>query len=293
MRTNWLRALLFVCMGTIGCTSRGTEDAGADLGAGSSALGAGAGSLALVRLERLTQVEAGASRLVANAKVARYSGLDASAVLKLLGADVRDGEGCSFTSGLDDLALAPEARVDLLSVGDLTLRVGELTETFSARLFPDLATTASGWFYAGHADLPSGSGEFEEYVLSAQGEQGVGRFDVTIGSPGEVKGLQAAGLGLERDGVLSRGHDVELAWEPEDMRNRIELELHAAGGVLSCLARDDGRFMLPHGKLSSLEADPQASLVVRRVAVIAADMQGIESAYVRVAATRTLPVVLQ
>jgi hypothetical protein len=304
MRTTWSRALLFVCAGTIGCTSRGTEDAGADLGASSASLRTGSGSLAFVRLERTSSLprgtarldghaDEGSPRLVANAKVARYSGIDGSAVLKLLGADVRDNESCSLISRLDDFSLAPEARVELLSVGDIALRVGELSQTLSPRLFPDLATTASGWFYAGNADLPLGGPELEEYVLSAQGEHGVGRFETSIAAPGEVQALELAGLSLEREGVLVRAVDAELSWEPEDLRNRVEIEVHAGGSVLSCVARDDGRFVLPQSKLASLEADTDASLVVRRVTVIAADMQGIESAYVRVAATRTLPLLLQ
>jgi len=290
---TWSRALLFVCAGTIGCTGRGNEDAGADLGATGSALHAGTGSLALVRLERLSHPEAASARLVVNAKVARFSGLDGTAALRLLGADVREVESCTLVSRLDDFQLAPEARVQLLAVGDISLRVGELAHTLSPRLFPDLATTASGWFYAGNAELPIGGSELDEYVLSAPGEQNVGRFEVSLAAPGDVLGLELLGQSLERDGVMARAADAELTWEPEDLRSRVEIEVHAAGNVLSCAARDDGRFVLPQSKLASLEPDSAASLVLRRVSVVAADMQGVESAYVRVAATRTLPVVLE
>jgi hypothetical protein len=281
-----------VCAGTAGCTSRGTEDAGADLGASSASLGSASGSLAFVRLERLAHLEGSSPRLVANAKVARYSGIDGSAVLKLLGADVRDDESCALISRLDDFSVAPEARVELLAVGDIALRVGEHAHTLSPRLFPDLATTG-GWFYAGNTDLPAGGSELEEYLLTAQGARGIGRFETAVVAPSDVVGLEVAGLSLERDGALARASDVELTWEPEDMRNRVEFEIHAAGSVLSCVARDDGHFVLPQNKLATLDADADASLVVRRVTVIAADMQGIESAYVRIAATRTLPLLLQ
>lgn len=293
MRTTSFRALLFVCAGTIGCTGRGSDDAGAELGARSASLGTASGSLAFVRLERLAQPEGGAPRLIANAKVARYSGIDGAAVLKLLGADVRDDETCTLVSRLDDLSLAPEARVELLSIGEIALRAGELSQPLSPRLFPDLATTAGGWFYAANTDLHAGAAELDEYALSAQGERGIGRFETSIAAPSEVAGLEVAGLSLESDGVLGRASDVELTWEPEDLRNRVELEVHAGGDLLSCVARDDGHFVLPHSKLATLEADPDASLVIRRVTVIAADMQGVESAYVRVAATRTLHLLLQ
>lgn len=293
MRTRSLRALLFVCAGTIGCTGRASEDAGADLAVNSAALGAGAGTLALLRLERVAHPETASARLVANAKVARYSGLDGASVLKLLGVDVREIETCTLESRLDNFELAPEARVELLAVGDISLRVGELSNTLSPRLFPDLATTASGWFYAGNAELPADASEFDEYVISAPGEQGTGRFDAAITAPGDVLGLEAGGLSLESDAAIARTRDVELSWEPEDLRNRVEIEVHAAGSLLSCTVRDDGRFVLPANKLASLEQDEGASLVVRRVMVIAAEMQGVESAYVRVAATRTLPLRLE
>jgi hypothetical protein len=231
--------------------------------------------------------------VVANAKIARYSGLDGTAALRLLGADVHEVESCTLVSRLDDFQLAPEARVQLLAVGDISLRVGELSHTLAPRLFPDLATTASGWFYAGNAELTGGGSELDEYVLSAPGEQNIGRFEVSLAAPGEVLGLEVFGQSLERDGLVTRGGDAELSWEPEDIRNRVEIEVHAAGSVLSCAVRDDGRFVLPQSKLASLEPDTGASLVVRRVSVIAADMQGVESAYVRVAATRTLPITLE
>jgi len=336
MRTRTTRALLLSCAGMLGCSSSGGEDAGAELGAGS-------GSLALVRLERFSQPEnlgasrdparapaddtldasasgptlrpgepgvaprpgepgATSARVVANAKVARFSGLDSSSVLKLLGVDVRDGDSCTVTGRLDDFPMAPEARVELLSVGDLSLRVGDRAHTFSPQLFPDLATTASGWFYAGHFDLDSRTSETrvelkadggpergDEYVLTAQGAQGVGRFELAVAAPNEVLGLTASGTSLEHDGALYRASDAALTWEPEDMRDRLELELFAGGSVLSCSVRDDGQFLLPHAKLALLEADQQASLVVRRVRVLNAQMDGIENAYVRIASTRTLP----
>ena len=352
MRTTTIRALLLSCAGMLGCSSSGGEDAGAELGAGS-------GSLALVRLERFSppanlgsggatprgatppgttppgtpppgttpdvpaapasgspvaEPPASSARVVANAKVARFSGLDSSSVLKLLGVDVRDGDSCTVTGRLDDFPMAPEAHVELLSVGDLSLRVGDRAHTFSPQLFPDLATTASGWFYAGHFDLdatrtseanlrsraeeprastvePRADGGLErgdEYVLTAQGAQGVGRFELAVAAPNEVLGLEASGISLEQDGALNRASDAALTWEPEDIRDRLELELFAGGSVLSCSLRDDGQFLLPHAKLALLEADQQASLVLRRVRVLNAQMDGIENAYVRIASTRTL-----
>ena len=287
MRTTTLRALFLVCVGAVGCTSNGSEDAGAELGAASSALADKSGTLALVRLERVMQNEGAPARVVANAKVARYTGIDGSAVLTLLGATDREGEGCTMASRLDDFPLNPESRVELLSIGDISVRAGGRTQHLSPRLFPDLAATASGWFYAGNPDLQA---DLDEYALGAPGEQGVGRFELAVAAPAGVASLDIAGVSLEDGGALSKTRDAELTWEPEDLRDRVELEIYAGTSVLSCTVRDDGHFVLPQAKLASLDGDAQASLVARRVRVISAEMQGIEAAYVRVATSRKLAI---
>ncbi|MDB4974908.1 MAG: hypothetical protein JWN48_3249 [Myxococcaceae bacterium] len=295
MRTTSLRALLWVCAGVAGCTTSGTEDAGAELVATEMPR---SGTLALMRLESFPPSDATPARVVTNAKVARYSGLDGSSVLKLLGVDVRDGESCSVSGRLDDFPLAPDARVELLSVGDMSLKLGTQAITLSPRLFPDLAATASGWFYAGNAEMSAaperlsdgGVDRGDEYVLAAQGLAGVGRFELSVAAPSEVLGLELAGASLAVQGTLSRASDASLTWEPEDMRDRLEIEVDAGGSVLSCSVRDDGQFTLPRQKLALLEPDDKASLVVRRVRVIATDMQGIETAYVRFATTKNLSV---
>jgi hypothetical protein len=291
MRTTTLRALLLVCVGAsaggLGCTSSGSEDAGAELGSASSALADKVGSLALVRVERVAQSEGGPARVVASAKVARYVGIDGSGVLKLLGASDRESEGCTLSSRLDDFPLAPEARVELLSIGDISVRAGDWSQQLSPRLFPDLAATASGMFYAGNAELAA---EVDEYAIGAPGEHGVGRFELAIAAPSDVASLEVAGIGLDHGGALSKARDAELTWEPEDLRDRIELELYAGTSVLSCTLRDDGHFVFPQAKLANLEPDAQASLVARRVRVVSADMQGVETAYVRIATSRKLAI---
>jgi hypothetical protein len=289
MRSTRTRALLFACAAIAGCTSSGNEDAGAE--------GPGPASLALLRLERFQQdADEAPGRLVANAKIARFSGLDGSSVLKLLGAEPRDGEGCTVASRLDAFPLAPEARLELLSIGDISLRTGERVQTLSPRLFPDLASTASGWFYASGAELVpvDGGVERDDYALSASGEQGVGHFDLTLSAPGPVEGLQLDGLRLDVVAAkLARAADVQVSWDPEDMRDQLELEIYAGSTVLSCAANDDGQFTLPAAKLALLESDPQASIVVRRVLTFSTEMQGVESALVRFATTRTATLAVQ
>lgn len=270
-----------LCVLFAACTDSRGEDAGA-------VIDSREGSLALLQLERFTDSEVPLPRLVAGAKIARYHAIDSDALLRLLGADARDLDSCSVAGGLGVLDLGAEARVELLSVGDITLRAGGAQNTLSPRLFPALATTASGWFYAGEAEMALPRAELDEYVLSAFGESGVGAFEVAVAAPGPVLGLSLSGLALEQTASLARAGAVELTWEAEEAGDRIEFELYTGGSLLACTARDDGHFLLTPAQLSALEADENASLVVRRVRVAPVDMHGIASAYARVASSRTL-----
>jgi hypothetical protein len=276
----------------LGCTTADGEDAGAELAASSQS------SLALLSIERSADPGSELPRVSAGAKVARFRGIDGEGLLKLLGAEPRDLETCSSAAGLDDRAVSASARVDLLSVGPITIRLGEGQHRLPPRLFPALATTVAGWFYAGALELPASPAGNEEFALSAPGmpgaagapgTPGLGKFELSGVSPSEVHGLSLLGVGLDQDAALPRDTDAELTWEPEGQGDRIEIEIFAGNGALSCAARDDGQFSLPRARLKALDADDNATLIVRRVRVLQVDMLGIESAYARVATTRTLP----
>jgi hypothetical protein len=282
MTTRWKSSLFLASCTLFGCTTTDSEDAGQELAAGSQ------GSLALISIERSADPGAELPRVSAGAKVARFRGIDGEGLLKLLGAEPRDLETCSSGAGLDDRSFSAAAQVDLLSVGPIALRFGEGQHRLPPRLFPQLATTAAGWFYAGALELPAPSADNEEFALSAPGVNGLGKFELSGAAPGEVHALSAAGAALESGAALARDADAELTWEAEGQGDRIEIELFAGSGTLSCAARDDGHFSLPRARLKGLEIDDNATLIVRRVRVLPIEMTGIDSAYARVATARTL-----
>lgn len=282
--------LLACCALPLACTSAYTEDAGSELSGSQS-------SLALLSLERNVGSDDEQVRLSASAKVARFRGIDGDGLLKLLGAELRDLESCGAASALDP-GVSASAQVDLLSVGNITVRLGDTQHSLAPRLFPALATTAAGWFYAGGVELPAQLGGNEEFVLSAPGEAGDGKFEVLGATPSEVQGLTLSGVQLDADASspialgtsrveLRRGEAAELSWEPEAAGDRIELEIFSGGTAIACAARDDGQFNLSRAQLRLLEADESASLVIRRVRVLPVEMASIESAYVRIASART------
>lgn len=290
MRTPWKSALFLASCSLAGCTSTDSEDAGRDLASSH-------GSLALLSFERGVDAQSDQPRLSAGAKVARFRGIDGDGLLKLLGAELRDLETCGPASGLEERVVGANAEVDLLSVGPIAVRAGATRTQLEPRLFPALAATAAGWFYAGAVELPVGSLGSEELVLSAGGEGGLGRFELAAAAPQDVQGVALAGTPLEEPVseakgaaapvVVSRADALELTWEPDAQGDRVEIEVFAGGSVLSCAARDDGQFVLSRAQLRALEADDNASLVLRRVRVLPLEMAGVETAYVRLAATRT------
>jgi hypothetical protein len=221
--------------------------------------------------------------------VARFRGIDGDGLLKVLGAEPRELETCGAAAALDDGALSPAAQVDLLSVGPIALSLGGEKHSLSPRLFPALATTAAGWFYVGAAELPGSTQAGDEaFVLSAAGQAGLGRFELRGRTPVEVLGLSNAGVAVQAGSVLSRDAQLDLTWEPASSTDRIEIEIFAAGSTLSCAARDDGHFRIPSAQLHVLEADESAALIVRRVRTVPVDMAGVETAYARLAVTRSL-----
>jgi hypothetical protein len=262
------------------CNLSAAEDAGTELDVQS-------GSLGLISVERFVDSQS-LPHLVTGAKVARYRGIQGDALLGLLGALPRELETCRVEAGLNDLALNQDAHVELLSVGDIAVRLGDVVTTLSPRLFPPLASTASGLFYAGDAEIVAPRAENDEYVLSARGENGLGAFEMVAGSPTEVGNLSADGVRVEDALNIARGRPLTLTWDAEGLHDRIEIELYAGGSVLSCACRDDGHFVLPRDVMRVIDTDDDASVVVRRVRVLPVELSGIEAGYARIATTSTL-----
>jgi hypothetical protein len=220
--------------------------------------------------------------------VARFRGIDGDGLLKVLGAEPRELETCGTAAALDEGVLSPLAQVDLLSVGAIDLSLADQHHSLAPRLFPALAT-AAGWFYAGAAELPAQpAGAEDPFVLSAAGQAGLGKFELRGTTPKEVLGLALGGAALQGGSVLVRAQGLEFTWEPSSSGDRIELEIFAGGSTLSCAARDDGHFRIPGAQLKLLEADDNAALIVKRVRTVPVEMAGVESAYARLAVTRSV-----
>jgi hypothetical protein len=263
----------------VACSQGVQEDAGVEAASGM-------GSLALVHVERQAEAGSAQPRVTSSVKVARYRGIEGDRLLRLLGAEARDLDTCHVVGGLDEAPLPAAAQVELMSVGTIGLRVGEESHELSPRLFPALATTAGGFFYADAFDTHAGP-DNTAYAIAAGGKGGIGRFALALTLPDAVDGVQLSGAPATDVASLTRSADVALQWDAATGGDYLELELFVGGSMLACSLRDDGQFVLPHDQLSALDADDNAAMVLRRVRVLPVDVQGIESAYVRLSSART------
>ena len=286
--------LAFVLLATA-CTASGeVEEDGT--------LAAGAGSLAMVRLERPESSDplwAGLRAEVGGAFV-RYRGIDGRSALALVGGPaVEVGECRVITEDLARVYAEPTADIELVDVGEIQVELADASARAFPRTFPDLAGVVRGAFYAEEATLGPAYAEQDEYVFRAAGVDGSLGFSAAIVAPAGfaelwIDGAPARNSGDGRAEVegweLVRGADVDVRWDAGDPRDRVEIDIVAGGAELQCAARDDGTFLIPGERSVSLPDDPQARFVVRRTRREALSAAGFEAAWASVASTRTMRV---
>lgn len=285
MRRIALSVLVFLggCALDVGGTSDGATEAGAAL----------EGTVGVLEIDRRVD-EQGA---ILTAAFARYQGLEEQDVVNLVSSGARpELDACTMVEG--DVPLPLEADVELVDVGALDVRLESAglpfaRSTLVARTFPDVASVMAGVFYAGEATLPLPVANTDAYVVEASGGRNVGSFRVEVTAPPEV-GAMVFGDDLGR---VARDRSLDFSWEPGTGQGGapdvVELELASRGGTLLCTAADDGAFRIEPAQLAGLAADDDAELIVRRVRVRAFDADGLESAFARIAITRSERVVVR
>ncbi len=280
MRSSVLAVIVFLggCAVDVGAVSDAPAEGGAAL----------AGSVGLLEIDRRVDDEGA----LLTAAFARYEGLPEQEVITLVSSGARaDLDTCAMVDG--DVGLPLDADVQLVDVGALDVRlegVGTATqsERLVARTFPDVASVMAGVFYAGEAQLPLPRADRDAYVVRASGGADIGAFTVAVAAPPEVAVLVYG----DEEGRVARDRSLDFSWVPGDVarggvQDVVELELASRGGTIVCTAADDGAFRIEPAMLSRLAVDQDAELVVRRVRVRAFDAAGLDSAFARIAITRT------
>lgn len=260
------------------------------------------GSIGVLHVER--SYESADGHTVLRAAFARYHGIEGDAVLRLLGSDAAVGLGQCAIDTSDELAEgelgAMDADVELVDVGALDVSVADTEARLSPRTFPDLASVLAGVFYAESfsgrdAALAWPEAEVDEYRFVAEGSAEVGAFEVVVPAPAQPVALALLGADGTSASLESGLTEVSLTgaltllWDGEDPRDLIEIEIVSGGSTLACLAHDEGSFRIEEAALATISADSDARLTVRRVRLAPFDAPGIDSAFARLAASRSVP----
>lgn len=268
-----LRApIVFSALALAGCSAPVVDDA-ADANGGTTQ--------GIILVERVTTVD-GAPQTNVSAKFMRLShAADPDIAERLVGSrlDLPAAGECMILSPAanEDMSAAMSAlgAVELLDVGDLTMKTGDEVMPLAARAFPDAFGLVSGVFYTSRdatRDLPAPA----KYVLEGSGSLAVDRFAIEAEAPAVPEDVRVSDAALADGVVLDPSSNIVVRWRSDEaLRARGGDEdlvyadvTSASGTALRCAFPDEGRGEIPGSMLrgGSLGALPAAAtLSVHRV----------------------------
>jgi hypothetical protein len=247
----------------------------------------------IILVERVTTVE-GAPQTHVSAKFMRLpSSADPDLAERVVGSrlDLPAAGECMIVSPLaggEDTgsALAALGAVELLDVGDLTMKTGDSVTPLAARAFPDAFGLVSGVFYTSRdaaADLPAPA----RYVLEGSGSTSIERFTIEADAPAAPTDVRVGDAALGEEIVIDGGAVVRWRSDAQSAQagDLVYVDVTgASGSSLRCVWSDEGRGEVPgsilrSGVLGALPAT--ATLAVHRVRLGAFVGPGIDLGEVR------------
>jgi hypothetical protein len=186
-------------------------------------------------------------------------------------------------------ALGSLGAIELIDVGDVSLRTGGSVTTLAARAFPDVGDLVSGMFYTSRdaaSDLPAAA----TYTLETTGSAQVDRFAIETEAPAAPEDVQVADIPLGDGPVLAAAGPAVVRWRAGEATDKahadtVIVEVSAASGAsIRCAFPDSGQATLPgwvvgSGVLGSLPA--AATLGVHRIRERSFVAGGLDAAAVR------------
>lgn len=276
--------LVAAALAAAGCSAPVVDDAAAATGSTTQGI---------ILVERVTTVD-GAPQTHVSAKFMRLpAAADPELAERVVGSrlDLPAAGECMTVAPLANedtsSALAALGTVELLDVGDLTMKTGDSVTLLAARAFPDAFGLVSGVFYTSRdaaADLPAPA----KYVLESSGSATIDRFTIEADAPAAPSDVFVGDAALGEEVVIEGGalvrwrSDGGAAAQAGDL---VYVDITAASGsALRCAWNDEGRgevpsFMLRSGALGSLPT--AATVAVHRVRLGAFVGPGIDLGEVR------------
>jgi hypothetical protein len=163
--------------------------------------------------------------------------------------------------------------IELIDVGDVTLRTGTATMPLAARAFPDVGDLVSGMFYTSRdaaSDLPAAA----IYTLEGTGSAFVDRFTIEAEAPATPEDVRVGSASLAEGPTLEASQAATVRWRGVEARDQAPRDLvlvdvsAASGASIRCAFRDAGRAQLPGWIFGAAVLGPlpaAATIAVHRV----------------------------
>lgn len=263
--------LVFIALTATGCSAPVVDDV-ADANGGMTQ--------GILLVDRVTTVE-GAPQTNVSAKFMRLSPTaEPELAERVVGTrlDLPAAGECMLVPPLANEEVSPAlsalGTIELLDVGDLTMKTGETEMPLAARAFPDVGGLVSGVFYTSRdaaSDLPAPA----KYVLEGSGSALIDRFSIEVDAPAAPEDVRVDDAPLA-DGVVLEGSAV-VRWRSDEAARAtsrgegdlVYVDITAATGTaIRCAFSDEGRGEIPSSVLRSGalgELPATATLAVHRV----------------------------
>jgi hypothetical protein len=172
--------------------------------------------------------------------------------------------------------------IELMNVGDLSVRGGTARMPLAVRAFPDVGDLVSGMFYTSEdtaSDLPAGA----MYTLEGTGAGLVDRFSVEVEAPASLEDVRINGGALADGLIVDEGSPLSVRWRgPEGLRTGGDVVLvdvsADSGASVRCAFQDDGHGVLPAWVVGNVGS---ATLTVHRLRQRAFASPGVDTGEVR------------
>lgn len=161
--------------------------------------------------------------------------------------------------------------IELIDVGDVSLRAGSSAMSLAVRAFPDVGELVSGMFYTSPDTtraLPAGT----LYTLEGTGSGAIDRFTIEADAPPAPEQVRVAGTPLTESISLDPDAPATVEWTAGVATPRKDLVLVdlsvPSGAAIRCAFNDEGSATLPSWVLKSKELGPlpaTATLAVHRI----------------------------
>lgn len=262
-----LVALAAVAAATVAACSAPVVDDVADA--------SGSTTQAIVLVDRVAAD--GATQTNVSAKFMRLSGAaDPEAAERIVGSrlDLPPIGECVVLSDEDSGSdIASLGSIELLDVGDVTLRAGGSPLALAPRAFPDVGALVSGVVYTSRdaqTELPAPA----TYVIETTGSQALDAFALEAEAPSAPEDVRLAGEELDpaHPAVIPEGNGLSVRWRaaptPHDELIYVDVASPTNGAAVRCAFNDTGDATIPASLLRSDTFGPlpaSASVGVHRV----------------------------